>query len=133
LRREGESGAGHDDSDEEDEELAQERRCARKIGAGLEHQVRHAPMEVVESSCPFRDDAELRLFAEALDILKSQEVVPAGFNLEATYHPIETFRTGRCRKGISVPLLHEVWFPRVLLWCQALDLLKKFPMVVRGE
>lgn len=120
LRREGETGAGHDDSDEEDDEddeLVQERRRARKIGAGLEHQVRHAPVEVMDSSCPFRDDAELHLFAEALDILKSQGVVPVGFNLESTYHPIETFRTGRCRKGISVPLPHEVWFPRILLWC----------------
>lgn len=88
---------------------------------------------MIESSCPFHNDTELRLFAEALDLVREQGIVPASFGLEEPYHSIETFHTGRCRKGISVPLPHEVWYPRVLLWCQALNILKKFPMVVRGE
>ena len=133
FRRDGETGAGHDDSDEEDDDVSQERKRALKIGAGQERQVRHAPVEVVKSRCPFHTDNELELFVSALDLIKQQGVVPAGFGLEDPYSSIEKFHTGRSRKGISVALPYKVWYPRVLLWCQALDILKRFPMIVRGE
>jgi len=124
---------GHDDSEEEDDQATDGRQRSRKIGEGQERQVRHPPVSIPDNSCPFENDNECNLFFTALDHIKARGVIPVGFGLEKCYESLEVFSTGRSKKGLSVPLDYDVWYPRVLLWCQALDLLKRFGLIVRGE
>lgn len=128
-RRSGESGAGHDDAEEnEPVEIA---RSAKIIGIGQENQVRHPPAMVPRASCPFESMEDIHLFWDALDIIRARKSIPQGFMLDKLYESTETFSTGRCKNGLTVPLDYEVWYPRILLWCQALDLLKQFHLVVK--
>jgi hypothetical protein len=137
LRKEGETGAGHDDSEAESEPESEAsvkpRGIAKKIGRGQQQQVRHPAIDVPNTSCPFNNSIESEVFFTALDQVRTMNRIPAGFGLTDPYEPMETFRTGRAPKGLVIPLPHDVWFPRILLWCQALHLFKRFPMAVRGE
>jgi hypothetical protein len=132
-RKEGETGAGHDDYEEDSETGIELKGIANTIGRGQQKQVRHPAIDVPNTSCPFTNDIESEVFFTSLDEVKTTNRIPAGFGLTEPYEPVETFRTGRARKNLAIPLPHDVWFPRILLWCQALDLLKRFPMAVRGE
>jgi hypothetical protein len=135
-RREGESGAGHDDSEEEDGEdgdVVGPKKIAKDIRLGQQQQIRHPATDVPDTSSPFHNEIESEVFFTALEEVKAMKRIPDGFGLTDPYEPVETFRTGRARKGLTVSLPHDLWFPRILLWCQALHLLKRFPMAVRGE
>lgn len=132
-RREGETGAGHDDPADHGRKESPAEKKARKIGAGQERQVRHPATEVPEASCPFRSRDELEIFHDTLNEIKARKRVPVGFHLEGRFETSETFSTGRMRKGLTVTLEYQIWYPRVLLWCQALELLKTFPIVVQNE
>jgi len=50
---------------------------------------------------------------------------PAGFGLMGEYESVESYKTGRSLKPLIIPLPYEVWFPRIVVWCRALDLLKR--------
>lgn len=132
-RREGESGAGHDDSEEEDGGDAEPTKIAKRIGRRQQQQIRHPAISVPNVSSPFNNDIETEVFFGALDEVKATKRTPDGFGLADPYDPVETFKTGRARNGLVVHLPYDVWFPRTLLWCQALYLFKRFPMAVRGE
>lgn len=127
-RREGETGAGHDDSDEEDEEDSQA-RIAQAIGAGQEKQIRHPAIEVPPATNPFMNEIQEQAFFGALDVLQSEGSIPKGFDLDHQYEPTETYTTGRSRKGLRVPLPHAIWYPRILLWCRAITLLKRVSII----
>ena len=107
-------------------------QMARLVEQGQERHVRHAAVPTPESRSPFANDIESKVFFTALGRIKRSECVPAGFGLSDTYESVETYSTGHSRKGLRIPLPYNVWFPRVLLWCQAVDLYKRYPMVVRG-
>ena len=96
---------------------------ATKVAKGQEAHVRHPPVEAAGSGSPFRSTLELRAFKEALQQTTSNDLRPAYLGLDLPYEPTETFYTGRSKKGLTVPLPYDVWFPRILLWCRSIDLI----------
>ena len=128
-RFEGETGAGNDDSDEEDDELTRS-RIARAIGEGQEKQIRHPAVEVPASTNPFMDEVQELSFFHALNILQDRNDIPEGFDIDSrTYEPTEFYTTGQSCKGLRIPLPHAIWFPRILLWCRAITLLKRLSIL----
>ena len=93
------------------------------ISKRQEPHVRHPPpVEAARCKSPFQSTLELEAFKQALQQATSRDLHPAYVGLDLPYGPSETFTTGRCRSGITVPLPYDVWYPRSLLWCGALDL-----------
>jgi hypothetical protein len=90
-------------------------------------------VDVPEIMCLFKSVDELHLFWNALDHIQAKSLIPQGFTLNNIYESTETFHTSCCQVGLTVPLDYEVWYPCILLWCQALDLLKCFPLIVRDN
>ena len=99
-----------------------------KIAKGQETHVRHPPVEAASNRSPFRSTLELEAFQLALQQVTSKNLRPAYLGLELPYEPAETFYTGRSRKGLTVPLPYDVWFPRILLWCQSIDLVTRIKL-----
>ena len=93
-----------------------------QIVKGQEVHVRHPPVEAAQCKSPFRSTIELDAFQQALEQTTARDLRPAYLGLDLPYAPSETFYTGRSRKGITVPLPYNIWYPRALLWCRALDL-----------
>ena len=77
---------------------------------------------------PFETMDEGRAFALALDRALSLIEYPAGFGLNEEYESLESYKTGRSSKPLVIPLPYGVWFPRIVVWCKALDLLKRLPV-----
>lgn len=73
---------------------------------------------------PFENGDEAHAFALALDDALSSSSYPAGFGLNEEYESLESYRTGCSTKLLIIPLPYNVWFPRIVVWCKALDLLK---------
>jgi len=101
---------------------------ANEISKGQEVHIRHPPVEATRSRSPFRSTLELKAFQQALKQVTSKDLRPAYLGLELSYEPSETFYTGRSRKGITVPLPYDVWYPRILLWCRAIDLVTRIKL-----
>jgi hypothetical protein len=66
-------------------------------------------------------------------MIKTRKQVPEGFGLNEHYKSIEKFSTGHCRKRLAVSLDFELWYPCILLWCQSLNLLKRFSLIVQSQ
>ena len=95
---------------------------ADKITKGQEVHVHHPPAEAAQSGSPFQSILKLEAFQQALQQATSRDLRPAYLGLDLPYKPSEKFYTGRSRKGITVPLPYDVWYPRILVWCRAIDL-----------
>lgn len=120
----------YDDVDEPSHETPLEEQ---QISQTQGQHVRRQPAHVPGAASPFHNEEESQIFFAALDDIQLRQLAPAAFNLDMPYEPSEVYRTGRAKKDILMTLNHEVWFPRILLWCQALDLLKRFPMVIQHK
>ena len=99
-----------------------------KISKGQEVHIRHAPVEAAQGKSPFQSTLEFEAFQEALQQAMAKDLRPAYLGLDLPYEPSETFYTGRSRKGITVPLPYDIWYPRVLLWCRAIDLVTRIKL-----
>ena len=99
-----------------------------KIAKGQEFHVRHPPVEAARCKSPFRSTLELDAFQQALQLATSKDLRPSYLGLDLPYAPSETFCTGRSRGGITVPLPYDVWYPRILLWCRAIDLVTRIKL-----
>ena len=99
-----------------------------KIVKGQEVHVRHPPVEAARCKSPFQSTLEFDAFQQALQQATSNKSCPAYLGLNLPYAPSETFFTGRSRKGITVPLPYNVWYPRILLWCRAIDLVTRIKL-----
>ena len=132
-------GAGRSDPDvgdsgdkggvEPDADGKSQRDIAEVIAGSQARNIRHDAAEVAETSSPFGDRNDHYAFSLALEAsLNDSEVYPAGFNLNEEYETSESYRTGRSTKQLEIPLPYVVWFPRVVIWCKALDLLKRLPL-----
>lgn len=90
--------------------------------------IRHDAAEVAQASTPFtsRDDGEA--FLIVLNRTVESDSHPAGFGLDEEWVSIESYTTGRSSTPLSIPLPYGVWFPRVVIWCQALDVLKRLKL-----
>lgn len=108
------------------------RDIAHVIAAAQGRNVRHEAAEVARSAIPFIDEDEGEAFRQVLGDALSSEGHPEGFHLNDEYEPSESYRTGRSTRSLVIPLPHEIWFPRITVWCKALDLLKRLELV-RGH
>lgn len=98
---------------------------AATIANAQKRNIRHAAAEVAALAIPFENTDELRAYTLALDASLSSCEFPAGFGLNEVYESVESYKTGRSSKSLIIPLPYEVWFPRITVWCKALDLLKR--------
>ena len=64
------------------------------------------------------------MFVSALDVALTSSDYPDGFGLHEEYEPLESYKTGRSSKPLVIPLPYDIWFPRIVVWCKAMDLLK---------
>lgn len=90
--------------------------------------VHHDAAEVAKAAIPFENKNEMCAFALALDEALASDSYPAGFRLNEEYESLESYKTGHSSKPLVIPLPYEVWFPRIVVWCKALDLLKRLPV-----
>lgn len=100
---------------------------AKVISEAQRRQVRHDVAEVADSRSPFNEH-ELQMFARQLSSDLASHSYPAGYNLNDQYHSIESYTTGRSSKPLVIPLPYEIWFPRIVVWCKALDLLNRIQL-----
>ena len=132
-------GAGRPDTDVDDvgdeagpvsnTDGQSQRDIAEVIADAQARNIRHDAAEVADTSLPFGDRNEHIAFSLALDAeLSDPSTHPAGFHLNEEYETSESYRTGRSTKPLEIPLPYDVWFPRVVVWCKALDLLKRLPL-----
>ena len=101
---------------------------AETIARAQKRNIRHDAAEVAKAATPFENEDESQAFALALNEALASSEYPAGFSLNAEYESLESYKTGRSSKPLVIPLPHEVWFPRIIVWCKALDLLKRLPV-----
>ena len=106
-----------------------QRDIAEIIADSQARNIQHDAAEVAETSLPFENRNDHYAFSLALSAsLNDSESYPAGFNLQEEYETSESYRTGRSTKPLEIPLPYDVWFPRVVVWCKALNLLKRLPL-----
>ena len=94
-----------------------------------EHQqssIRHDAIDVPIAETPWVSEEEREVFFCRLHDAHQSEDVPGGFSLGELngepypdWEPIPGGRRGRREVNIHLPL--DVWYPRVLLWSQALQ------------
>ena len=97
---------------------------AETITGGQQHNIRHNAAEVAKGAMPFQDEEKLNIFTTRFQAALESPSHPIGFELDAEYESSESYRTGRSRIPLVIPLPYNVWFPRIVVWCKALDLLK---------
>lgn len=112
----------------EDGQRQHQRDIAEIIADAQSHNIQHEAAEVAGNSLPFDDERDLHAFALALEAAIDSNAYPAGFHLNEEYELFEAYKTGRSTKSLVIPLPYSIWFPRIIVWCQALDLLKRFPL-----
>ena len=94
------------------------------IAKAQRRNIRHEAAKVARSAMPFESEEEAYAFVLALqDTLASTEH-PAGYRLNDEYELMESYKTGRSSKSLVISLPYDIWFPHIVAWCKALDLLK---------
>jgi hypothetical protein len=112
-----------------DEDGQSQRDIAEIIAGTQSRNIRHEAAEVAKTSLPFENGDDHLAFILAMGTaLNSPEIHPAGFHLSEEYETAESYKTGRSAKPLEIPLPYDVWFPRIVVWCKALDLLKRLPL-----
>lgn len=131
----GSDGSNDEDSSGVEAEAGSEDRhsqsweeIAKIITGSQRRNIRHDAAKVAKSSMPFEGEDEMLAYTLALQQALMSSRSPAGFGLSAEYESVETYKTGRSSKPLVIPLPYEVWFPRIVTWCKALDLLKRLPI-----
>ncbi|KAK6968889.1 Integrase catalytic domain-containing protein [Favolaschia claudopus] len=82
-------------------------------------------------AAPFSAALE-KVFWEALEFVKAENMIPEDFDTDLDSYPVrESIHLGRGGKRISVTLPLDIWWPRALLWAQALDLMTR--LLVENE
>ncbi|KAK7059428.1 hypothetical protein R3P38DRAFT_3522500 [Favolaschia claudopus] len=122
LRRSrNQTGAGTSEleaDDDEDVEPSEQEQLENRIGADLAQDIRHQPVKQ-------------QFLALLEDVLAEPELIPEEYGVlveeweEDSYPEVEVFRPGTKGKEISVVLPREEWYPRVVRWVKAVDLLSR--------
>ena len=122
------SGSDNDDDDAAGVEKGQVvswQEITETISNAQRCNIHHDAAEVAKAAVPFENGEEAHAFALALDDVLSSSSYPAGFRPNEEYESLESYRTGRSTKPLIIPLPYDVWFPCIVVWCKALDLLKR--------
>lgn len=105
-----------------------QRDIAEIIAVSQSRNIRHEAAEVAKNSSPFASQDDQYAFALSLSAVLNSEAYPAGFYLNEEYESLESYKTGRSAKPLVIPLPYSVWFPHIIVWCKALDLLKRLTL-----
>ncbi|PCH39125.1 hypothetical protein WOLCODRAFT_168135 [Wolfiporia cocos MD-104 SS10] len=136
-RRRGQTGAGHppeeddnSDASNSDSETDSDLGITTQVAATQHSNIRHAAIPVPSNSNPFESEDSEALYFDALDLIRLEGTIPAGFGalpIEHAYEVEEVIRLGRRgRKELVVGLPEHIWRPRIELWAQAVHLLNEF-------
>ena len=101
---------------------------AETIANAQRRNIHHDAAEVAKSAAPLESADDMRAYILALGTALASNEYPAGFGLNEEYKSVESYKTGRSSKRLVIPLPYDVWFPRIVVWCKALDLLKRLPI-----
>ena len=90
----------------------------------------HDAVTVPNNQSPFSSEDSLQLFRDVLHRIQSEDIIPTGYGvtpdeLSVTGYPQEEVLKGgrRGRKERRIQLSVEVWLPRAIQWCQALEVM----------
>ena len=124
-RQDHQIGAGHDPTEEEDLDVV-----ADYIAMHQAQHVRHDPVGVPNSICPFINEYWHGAFEELFQHVRDSAIIPEGLGMreeewEGDHYPLyEEIRCGqRGSKPLLIPLPVWLWRPRAEVWVQALDVL----------
>ena len=126
-----------DEAMDDDIDVGQE--LEEHITADQEHHVRHPPIPVPESGCPFESPELLQTFWECLQEVQRQDIIPEHYSLredeweDGSYGDEETVSFGRRGRKVDVPLPFRIWYPRAARWAQGLEVMTELLMMQEGE
>jgi hypothetical protein len=145
TRSDGQTGAGHPDDEDIDSETGdtdvedgsegdesdgdhQWTALQCQIASDQAHNIRHKPVKVARHHNPFATPEAETEFRDILALVVESRTIPGGYGVlvdewEDGYPEREIIKTGLRGKGLEVVLPEEVWFPRAVLWTQALDVM----------
>ncbi|KAK7063405.1 hypothetical protein R3P38DRAFT_3301282 [Favolaschia claudopus] len=130
----GTSELGADEDEDDDVEPSEQEVLENRIGEDIAQNIRHQPVKVARHRSPFKDKELEEHFLDLLTELLSnpeEDLLPEGYRViadewdEADYPEVEVFRPGTKGKEITIVLPREDWFPRVVRWVKAVDLLSR--------
>lgn len=101
-----------------------------KIAHDQQSNIRHEGINVPRHTRPWDSESAHTIFTDALDKVKQSGIIPNNFGMlpeewdNEGYPSFEIVKLGR-RAGqlLHVALPDDVWRPRAVVWCQALDVL----------
>lgn len=101
-----------------------------QIVRAVNSQTRHPPVRVPQRGCPFDDEETVQEFLRCLAIIHHEGTIPTGYGLCSNeehyigYQELHFLAVGRREaNGVEVKLPEVVWWPRYVLWVQALEAL----------
>lgn len=131
-RQHHQTGAGNppeENDTDDDESNSGEEEWPEDLGermiADQDGHIRHAPIEVPSDTCPFGPHG-LDLFTNLFAETTRNKVLPCGYGIreeewvDGKYPSVESIKTGRRSKELSVMLSDSIWRPRAELWVQGL-------------
>ncbi|KAI1789144.1 hypothetical protein LXA43DRAFT_893471, partial [Ganoderma leucocontextum] len=133
------SDAGSDHTDSEETETSVDPELEEHIEADQEHHVRHPPIPVPDSRCPFESPEILQVFWECVREVQWQDIIPEHYGLREEewenreYGDEETVSFGRRGRKVDVPLPFSIWYPRAARWAQGLEAMTELVMMQGGE
>lgn len=108
---------------------------AAQIAADYERNFHHKPVANARHSSPFRSDDAALAFIDQLKTTLATDQIPAGYGvLPGEYGPGDYPTSGTVHAGRGADLVillpKDLWYPRAVRWCKALDLLKRVLVIV---
>ena len=102
---------------------------AEIIAEGQQHNICHDAAEVAKGTMPFQDEDQLNLFTTMFQAALDSPSHSAGFGLDEEYELSESYKTGHSKRPLVILLPYSIWFPQMVTWCKALDLLKYLSVI----
>ncbi|KAI1782306.1 hypothetical protein LXA43DRAFT_906137, partial [Ganoderma leucocontextum] len=156
-RKPGQTGAGHyeDDADEEcspspspldsEDEMSSTGTTSADSGADEEiaqdqdRHIRHPPIAVPKSGCPFQLDETLQVFRSTFYDVDEKGLVPKGYGLRPSewstnegYSEEEAMKLGRRGKKVKVVLPFDIWWRRAVRWAQGHEIMNRL-LIMEAE
>ncbi|KAJ7508166.1 hypothetical protein B0H11DRAFT_1704596 [Mycena galericulata] len=107
------------------------------IAGDQERHIRHEAIDVAENKCPFQSEEATTIFFAALEDAKSAGIIPENIGVAEAewggpfYGETEKVKVGR--KDVEIVLPFEIWWPRAVLWAQALELMVRIQAAENNE
>ncbi|KAJ6491002.1 hypothetical protein C8R45DRAFT_826086, partial [Mycena sanguinolenta] len=97
------------------------------IANDQDHHVRHEPVDVTETKCPFGSAPTQNVFVAALQEVQEAQIIPENLGVAEEewggtfYGETESMKVGR--KQVEIQLPFTIWWPRAVAWAQGLELM----------